>query len=253
MTTRVKQMQFRNAVLDGSYKRPIGLKDGEGKIAGKRFDVYRNNIAVSLTEALMVGFPATVKLLGENNFKTLAGVYLRKHPPSSPVMMHYGEGFPEFIGTIDQLKHMGYLCDVAKLEFALRRSYHAADATPIAPNLIAAIPPIELNDVKFGFAPTVQLLSSPWPVHAIWAFNMAKGPKPKPVAQKVLILRAKFDPKPHVLTPEAGNCIAALMSGQSLGDVVEQATKQNNTEFDLSALLALLLAGNAITELRTKD
>ena len=44
-----------------------------------------------------------------------AGIFLRQHPPSSPLMMFYGEAFPEFLAGMQQLSHLGYLPDVARL------------------------------------------------------------------------------------------------------------------------------------------
>ncbi|MCP4818153.1 MAG: DUF2063 domain-containing protein, partial [Shimia sp.] len=114
----VSQTEFRGALLDGTRERPIGLTDEKGRAAGRRFDVYRNNVAVSLTEALAAGFPTIAKLLGEENFNAIAGLFLRQSPPASPLMMHYGAGFPEFLQTFEPLQHLGYLADVAHLELA---------------------------------------------------------------------------------------------------------------------------------------
>ncbi|PSL21790.1 DNA-binding domain-containing protein [Shimia abyssi] len=251
MTATVSQTTFRTAILNGQSDRPLGLTDAQGRAAGRRFDVYRNNVAVSLTEALETGFPAIAKLLGAENFKAIAGMFLRQYPPSSPLMMHYGAEFPDFLQGIKQLSHLGYLPDVARLELALRRAYHAADASPIAADALAAIPPMELGAVAFEFAPAVALLRSQWPVHALWAFNLADGPKPQAVAQDVLILRPEFDPEPHALAPGSGACVDTLMHGATLGDAAAQGTAAAD-DFDLSALLALLLNGQAITKITIK-
>ena len=82
----VTQKDFRTAILDGTAATPEGLRNAKGGPAGRRFDVYRNNVAVSLTEALETGFPVIRKLLGEENFKGLTGIYLRQSPPESPMM-----------------------------------------------------------------------------------------------------------------------------------------------------------------------
>jgi hypothetical protein len=246
----VTQTTFRSAILDSQLDRPKGLSDSQGQPAGRRFDVYRNNVAVSLTDALTTGFPTIAKLIGEENFNAVAGIFLRQSPPVSPLMMHYGAGFPAFLRNFEPLAHLGYLGDVADLELALRRCYHAADASPIAADALATVPPEQLGEVTFTFAPSVIVLPSPWPLHAIWAFNMKDGPKPEAVAQDVVILRPEYDPEPHPLPIDGYACVTSLMAGDPLGTAANQATDTNGA-FDLGALLTLLLSGNALTSITT--
>ncbi|SMP12861.1 DNA-binding domain-containing protein [Shimia sagamensis] len=244
----VTQTTFRSAILDSQQDRPLGLSDAEGQPAGRRFDVYRNNVAVSLTDALATGFPTIAKLIGDENFNAIAGIFLRQSPPASPLMMHYGAGFPDFLRDFEPLAHLGYLGDVADLELALRQSYHAADTPPIEPDALAAIPPEQLGDVTFTFAPAVLAFQSPWPLHAIWAFNMQDGPKPEAIAQDVIILRPEFDPEPHALPPGGYVCLTSLRAGDTLGVAATKATEAAAT-FDLGALLTLLMSGNALTSI----
>ena len=92
----VSQTDFTAALLNADLATPAGMVDYQGRPAGKRFDVYRNNVVVSLIDAMETAFPAIHKLVGDEFFKAMAGIYVRAHPPTTPMMMFYGEAFPEF-------------------------------------------------------------------------------------------------------------------------------------------------------------
>lgn len=239
------QSAFTAALLDPAAAVPPGLIDPQGRPAGKRFDVYRNNVAVSLTEALETGFPVLRKLLGEQNFKGLSGIYLRTHPPASPLMMHYGGEMPAFLETLQQLAHLPYLADVARLELGLRASYHAADAAPADPAALSAIPPEDLDGTRLRLAPATRVLSSDWPILGIWLRNSrADAPKPQMRPEDVLVTRPEFDPAPQLLPPGGALVVTALISGATLAEAADKAP-----ETDLSQILAALIAGRAITEI----
>ncbi|THH35773.1 DUF2063 domain-containing protein [Aliishimia ponticola] len=242
------QTEFRAALLDARQPVPDGLLDGHGGGAGKRFSVYRNNVAVSLTEALQTGFPVLRKLLGLGNFDQLAGLYLRAHPPASPLMMHYGAQMPAFLEGFAPLQHIGYLPDIARLELAIRASYHAADADPMDAAKLAAIPAETLSTARLQFAPALKLVRSPWPLFDIWRFNSEAGaPKPQAVPQPVLITRPEFDPIPAPLTLAEAECLAALLEGVRLDHALAAATGP----LDLTDLLSRLVRGQAITDIQT--
>ena len=238
------QAAFRSALLDAAEPVPSGLTDGQGRPAGRRYAVYRNNIAVSLREALATGFPAVEKLIGAENFAHVAGDFLRRTQPASPLMMHYGAGFPEFLADTAALGHIGYLADIARLELALRRSYHAADAGPADPAILQQLDEDALMAARMILAPAVEVVRSPWPILSIYDFTMTPGaPKPQPNAEDVIILRPEFDPQPHLLPIGGATFVAALGQGSPFGAAVEVA----GDAFDLGATLSLLLQGGAIT------
>lgn len=246
----VTQGSFVSAILDPRAEVPSGLVDFAGRPASKRFNVYRNNVAVSLTEALESGFPVIRKLIGDQNFKSLAGVFLRSHPPSSPLMMHYGEALPGFLETFTPLARLPYLADIARLELALRSSYHAADAAPIDSSRLAALAPDDLVASRIGLAPAVRYLASEWPVFGIWQRNtLADAPKPEMKPEEVLIMRPGFDPEPALLPTGGVAFLSALGAGQTIGKAAETAAPTG--ELDLSAIFSALLSGGAILSLET--
>ncbi len=247
----VSQDLFVYALLTPTHPVPDGLSDAANRPAGRRFSVYRNNVAVSLTEAMHQAFPVITKLLGAQNMDGLAGLFLRQHPPTSPLIMHYGDAFPQFLAGMQQLSHLGYLPDVARLELAMRQSYHAADSTPIAPEALAIDPDL-LMQATVTFAPAMQVIPSDWPIYGIWQFNMIDGaPQPGGDPETVLITRLEFDPIPNALPAGGAEWIAALQAGATIGAAHAQTTT-THPDFDLGTTLALLLQGGALTSLTTK-
>ena len=245
----VDQNEFRAAIMDAQLPRPAGLQDGKGRAAGRRFDVYRNNVAVSLTEALETAFPVIAKLVGEANFKTLAGVFLRQHPPTSPLMMFYGDEMPAFLAGFGPTSTIGYLPDIARLELALRQSYHAADAHAISPSLLQEMAPDALMAATVSLAPSLRLVRSPWPIYAIWRYNSeVDAPKPEMSAEDVAILRNDLDPKPTLLPTGGADFLGSLLDGNTFAEALETASAAS-PDFDLPATLTLLLSAGVITEI----
>ena len=111
----MQQSDFTAAILDPAAAVPPGMVDPEGRPAGKRFNVYRNNLAASLSEALETGFPVLHRLLGAQSFQTLALIFSRAHPPTSRALSQYGDALPEFLEGFQALAAYPYLADIARL------------------------------------------------------------------------------------------------------------------------------------------
>lgn len=237
--------QFLPALMDPQKALPADLVDGSGQPAGARFSVYRNNVIVGLIDALCSSFPCVFKLLGEENFRGLAGIFVRQHPPRSPVMMHYGAEFPAFLASIPDLARFGYLPDIARLEILRRQSYHAADHTPIDISQLTDITDENLMSMRVSLAPSLRLLRSDWPIYDIWATTMAPPhPAPRPIPQSVLITRKTFDPDQIEITPGIAKFILILQSDGTIAAAIEAG--QSDPEFDLSTALGLLLSTQSI-------
>lgn len=241
---------FAAALLDPDRAAPPDLTDGAGRPAGRRYDVYRNNVTVSLCDALEQAFPVLRALVGDEFFRAMAQVYARAHPPASPLMMFYGAQMPAFLAQFAPVAHLPYLPDVARLELALRESYHAADAAPVDPAALAALPPEQLGQLRLRLAPAPRLLVSDYPIGSIHRAHVdAAAPAPAPGPEAVLIVRPGFDPVPHIITPKAASFVAALAKGQPL----ELALDAAGEGFDPGPTLGLLLTGGAVAALIPGD
>lgn len=239
----MNQSDFAAALLNPQAPVPPGIIGPDGQDAPKRFSVYRNNVALSLTRALEASFPTVRKLVGEAFFAALAGEFLRTHPPRSRILMLYGAEMPEFLQRFQPVADLGYLPDVARLDHAMRESYHAADSAPLPEAEFQRLVGADIAALRLRLAPSVRLVRSRWPVVSIWAANHEGGPAPLAVAEDALIVRPQFDPRPLVLPSGGGAFVAGLMEGQPLGECLELA----GPELDLAAVLGLLISGQAIT------
>lgn len=235
--------RFVPALLDPAAAVPDGLVDAAGRVAGKRFDVYRNNVVVSLSEALAAGFPVIGKLVGAEFFTAMAGVFVRAHPPRSPVMTLYGDEFPGFLETFPPVAHLPYLADTARLEYALREAYHAADARPV-PRERLEDP--ALVEARLSLAPATRLVASAYPIHAIWRANTEPGAPPaEAVHETVLVTRPDWDPKPVVIAPDAALFVTALLAGHTFGEALDAA----GNALDLARILTILIDTKSITQI----
>lgn len=237
------QSEFTAALLNPDLAVPEGLLDAMGRPAGRRFSVYRNNVAGSLTDALEQGFPVLVKLLGATFFKAMAGVFLRAHPPESRIMMLYGAAMPAFLAGFAPVAQLPYLADVARLEQALREAYHDADAPALSAVVLAALPPERFLAARVQLAPALRLIVSQYPIWSIWRANThGDAPPAEMRPETVLVLRPEFDPVPHLLPPGGAAFVAALLAGETVGMALDRV----GDDFDTNTMLAQLIGGGAI-------
>ena len=247
------QTAFRTGLLDPNAPIPEGLQNASAGPAGKRYDVYRNNVTHALIEALKTAFPLVHNLIGAQHFAQLAPQFVRAHPPSSPLMMFYGAEFPEFLAHAPSLSEIGYLSDAARLDLAMRHAYHAADSAAFDATQLQAMAPETLMRSTFALAPATRILRSEWPLYDIWRFAMQDAaPQPRAIAQHVLITRPEFDPVPHLLPPGGAIWLDALAHNQSFEQAHETAIA-HQPDFDLQATLTLALSSEALEDPSTRN
>jgi len=162
------QLDFSQSLIQAQLAVPQSLLQPNGRPAQQRFDVYRNNVMSGLVDALVVGFPIVLRLLGDEYFRALAAAFAREHPPQSPVLACYGEAFPAFLQGFEPLKDYPYLADVARLELARRASHNAADQVACAAHQLNGLDPDQLMELVPVAHPSSRWVLSEWPIHEIW-------------------------------------------------------------------------------------
>ncbi|KAB1081868.1 DNA-binding domain-containing protein [Methylobacterium soli] len=233
---------FAARLLDPDCAAPRGLRVPAGGSADRRFSVYRNNVAVGLVATLAARFPVCRRLVGDAFFDAMASLFALQSPPRSAVMSAYGEGFPAFVAEFPPACGLPYLADVARLEVALGRAYHAADAEPLGPAAFGRFPQGAWGELVVGLHPSVNLVASPHAIVSLWETNTRDATvRPVAVAQAedALVVRPHLAAAVSVLPPGGHAFLSALATGVPLARAAEEAAARVPA-FDLAANLVIL-------------
>ncbi len=197
----------------------------EGDIAlSDRLKVYRNNIIGSLTDVMIASFPAIEKLVGSNFMEGMARSFILENPPAQGCLNSFGPGFAEFIETFEPAKDLPYLADVARLDIALNAAYYAKDDSTLTEGELASIAAEDLDGLYLKLRHSVQLLSSPYPIHDIRDFALSDDQDGQLNIDSggafLMIYRPQLDTEIIILDEAEYVMLKALDNGNALGEAV---------------------------------
>lgn len=203
------QAAFAAAVFDPELPVPADLRSLDAPAGADRFAVYRNNVMVGLIEGLRDAYPVVCRLVGHEFFRAMAGLFARAHPPRSPVMLEYGDGFADFTAAFPPASSLPYLADVARLERAWVEAYHAPEAPPLA----------SAEAVGIRLHPAARLVRSPFPILAIWQANQNDEPAPLELADvgdNVLVTRPGAEVQACRIPDAAADMVQTMIARQTV-------------------------------------
>jgi len=242
------QRAFAEAILFDDAPIPATIRSASGPAHASRFGVYRNTVIAGLINALAARYPVTRKLLWDDAFHAVARRYVVAEPPRSPVMFEYGDSFAQFLRSIGQSTASDYLADVTALEAARTRAYHAADATSLPRDALAAIAPEDLPELRLVLHPSVMLLASRFPAVSMWEASRS-GNDNTPGAWKAecaLIARPHLQVEVRPISPGVHAFVAALAEGCTLGAAIAKAAAGHG-DFDLGEAFNTLIAADVLS------
>ena len=246
---------FAAGLTDPSRDTPSVVSGPKGKAAARRYNVYRNNVTVSLIGALAAIYPAIQRITGVDFFRAMARFHIRATPPTSPLLFDYGRDFPAFIEQYEYAQAMPWLADTARLERAWLDAYHAADAEPLPADALAAVPPERLADIIFKPHPAARIVRSRFAVATIFAANRGTDPVSRIDASKpedALITRPDLDVVVRHLPPGGAVFLGYLISGHSFGEAAASALDASSS-FDLTQTIAGMIQAGAFTAVVFRD
>lgn len=246
---------FAPGLTDPEIVAPQDVVASASKGVIKRYNVYRNNVTVSLIDALAAIYPAIQRITGVDFFRAMARFHVRETPPASPLLFEYGCDFPAFIESYEYARDMPWLADTARIERAWLDAYHAADCAVLAAEALAAVDPELLAEVRFKAHPATRIVRSRYPAVAIFAMNRADGPV-SPLRssdrEDALVTRPDQDVIVSRLPPGGAAFLICLLDGTSLGEAITTALEEAPS-FDIHANLAGMISAGVFTAVQLGD
>lgn len=245
------QAAFLQAMFGPDEPQLLEAIAGDGLLPAARLQIYRHHVLTSLTEVLQATFPVVCRLVDERFFRYAADAYIRQYPPKAPCLFEYGADFPAFLAAFPPCRHLAYLADVARLEWALNTALHAEVRAPLDPTELGGLAPHDVAQLTFQFDPSVTLLDSPWPIDQIWHVHQVDEEVYAPVdlnagGVALEIRRWEDDVGFRRLDHSLYTFRTTLAAGHALARAAEAALAVSQ-EFDCVAALHELLTDSVIS------
>jgi len=173
--TRLAELQrnFISDCLSGKLKQDNILlaKDIDSSVISAQglMSIYQNSAIANITHSLILTYPVIEKLLGEAFFSAMCREFVYLTWPKSGNMDDYGVEFADFLAEFEHAKHLLYLKDVARLEWAFHQSSLADDAQITDWSTLAQAS--DILQLTFLVTPSLSLISSTFPIDKIWHIN----------------------------------------------------------------------------------
>ncbi len=232
---------------------------GEMLPSKPRFDVYRNNVFSSLTDALAALYPVCQRLVGQTFFRAMARAYLQRPAPDAlprqASLIGFAPDFAGFLVSFEPARGVPYLPDVARLEYAWHRVYHAADATPVTAQDLQVVLEREgaqaLDGLRLALPAAHSLLMAPYAVSRIWEANQPANDgkldvTTGDVAERLFVVRPGAQVEVRRLSPGAFSFVCAVDGGVTLGRAMISAFEAEPDADPQLIFAALLTAGSFV-------
>lgn len=243
------QRAMRDHAFDhrGPEAAAAAIADVHAFSPAERLTIHRNATLLGLGAAMTALFPTVGRLVGAAFFDRMARDYLRARPPRDPRLARLGGDFPAFVGAYAPAAGLPYLADVARLEVARTHAFHAAEAEPLRPEALLAIPEDRLGELRLTPHPSLRFVASAWPVAAIWEANRPDVAEPPPIdlgrgGETVLVWRPDAEVRVRAVGSGVFAFLMALATDQPLATAWDGARAVDPAFQLVPELQALFLA-----------
>lgn len=215
-------------------------------------EVYRNNYRGNLHDALAGAYPVIRQLVGGAFFRLLAKRYIEQIPSRSGNLHHYGSRMARFLEHFENARHLAYLPDMARLEWAYHRAYFADDVPAFDLARLACISPESYAELRWRLHPACELLASAFPIAAIWQAHQVGASTNFNIdvnrgGENLLVYRNGLSLEIARIAPDVYHWLAQLQQGVAMGTATD-ATLAEFPDFDLATTLHHWLAQGVLAD-----
>ncbi|MBB2487529.1 putative DNA-binding domain-containing protein [Mitsuaria sp. WAJ17] len=214
--------------------------------------VYVNTGLRAAIESLEANFLSVANWVGGPWFWPAATAFARAHPPQDGRLFLYGDGFPDFLASMEHAHLARYTSDLAWVDWMNMRAHAAGDHLPLTATHLAMLPAEALPALQLKVAPATHWRASPgYALVELWRSARAGRTETEVElrdAAGVLVTRPDDEVWVHEVPLASLHLLDALAAGQNLADAAAHASSRESPErpFDLQAALGALLENGAL-------
>ena len=205
-------------------------RDGEDEGVSGLLRIYRQAYTARLVGALRDNFGVLPQVLGDDAFEALALAYIEAYPSRLPSIRWFGDRLPDFMAARDDLVPHAALTDLARMEWALRTAFDAADAEPIGVVALAGVPGESWPALAFEPLPSVQLLDLAWAIEPVWRAlqgtendDQPELPEPVASAHGLVVWRDGLTTRWRTLEPLPARLLRAALQRENFASLCTMA------------------------------
>jgi len=251
---RAQQLAFAAAVTAGG---PVAQLLSDSPDGGPPLiSAYRFAYGARLTDALRDNFEILAMAMGDDAFDALATAYRQKYPSTVPSIRWFGHRLAAFMAQqLDDdsglVPHPAFV-DLARMDWALREAFDAADAPVLARDALAGLAPEQFGVLRFTPHPSLKVLPLDWAVEAAWralrehdadSGEEPELPEPQPAPHQLLVWRRELETLWRSVTPVEAALLQAMQRGDDFAALCALAA-----ELSGDADQAVMVAATALTQ-----
>jgi hypothetical protein len=237
------QQGFQHAVVTQLPAHGLFAREQTGNDGAGGFDIYANAYRIRLAAALRDNYPVLHLALGDDMFGALASAYIEQQPSRFRSIRWFGDGLAAFMDARPELMPHPALSDLARMDWALRQSFDAADDDRLVADDLAQLAAQDWAAQCFRLRAPVILQDLHWNVEPVWqALNgdaAAETSPPEPLDHTLVVWRDKLDCNWRSLSNAEAAGLKALAAGSNFVEIGEYVIAANETITPTDAAMML--------------